>query len=222
MTTTIEEKKKLKIVCISDTHNDHRSIKVPEGDILIHAGDFTAYGNEEHAKDFNEWFGSLPHKHKIVVNGNHENNASFKNKTPTILSGATFLKQSETKVEGLVIFGTEFFWPCPTGNPYFTQIPENTDILICHAPVKGFVDGGNGCPSLLTYVKKIQPKLVVSGHVHSARGQVEEKLNPEQNDKTTTFVNASICGGGDGRTAVHEPIVVEIEINSPKSETATN
>ena len=30
------------IVCISDTHNQHRDLKdMPAGDILIHAGDFT-------------------------------------------------------------------------------------------------------------------------------------------------------------------------------------
>jgi predicted phosphodiesterase len=29
----------MRIVCISDTHSMHRQIEVPEGDLLIHAGD---------------------------------------------------------------------------------------------------------------------------------------------------------------------------------------
>ena len=38
------EKKSLKIVCISDTHGKHRSLKVPDGDVLVHAGDITSKG----------------------------------------------------------------------------------------------------------------------------------------------------------------------------------
>lgn len=34
----------LKVVCISDTHGTHASVQVPDGDILIHAGDFTKVG----------------------------------------------------------------------------------------------------------------------------------------------------------------------------------
>lgn len=29
----------MRLVCISDTHNSHRSLHLPEGDVLIHAGD---------------------------------------------------------------------------------------------------------------------------------------------------------------------------------------
>ena len=35
---------------------------VPEGDILIHAGDFTNYGRREEAEKFNTWLGTLPHR----------------------------------------------------------------------------------------------------------------------------------------------------------------
>ena len=40
----------MKIVCISDTHNLHRGLDLPAGDILIHAGDFTKFGELEHLK----------------------------------------------------------------------------------------------------------------------------------------------------------------------------
>ncbi len=33
------------LVLISDTHRQHREITVPEGDILIHAGDITGHGD---------------------------------------------------------------------------------------------------------------------------------------------------------------------------------
>jgi hypothetical protein len=41
------DKKTLRLVCISDTHNQHRKIKVPDGDVLIHAGDITSKGQKE-------------------------------------------------------------------------------------------------------------------------------------------------------------------------------
>lgn len=47
----------LRVVCVSDTHNAHRDLQLPAGDVLIHAGDFTQFGKEEHASDFNDWLG---------------------------------------------------------------------------------------------------------------------------------------------------------------------
>lgn len=38
----------VRIVAVSDTHNHHRSLQVPDGDILIHAGDFTIHGQTSH------------------------------------------------------------------------------------------------------------------------------------------------------------------------------
>ncbi|KAF6202153.1 hypothetical protein GE061_004551 [Apolygus lucorum] len=65
---------KARIVCMSDTHSltPHIRFKVPDGDIFIHAGDFTRCGLEDEVVEFNNWIGKLPHKHKIVIAGNHE------------------------------------------------------------------------------------------------------------------------------------------------------
>ena len=61
------------IVCISDTHGMHRKIKdLPTGDVLIHAGDLTSKGEEWQIRDLDEWLGTLPHKHKIIICGNHD------------------------------------------------------------------------------------------------------------------------------------------------------
>lgn len=38
---------KKKIICVSDTHGLHRKLDVPDGDILIHAGDIDhAFGTQ--------------------------------------------------------------------------------------------------------------------------------------------------------------------------------
>ena len=61
----------LKIVCISDTHLLHNYLEVPDGDILIHTGDFGHFrrGGEQTAKEFNQWLGSLNHKIKLIIAG---------------------------------------------------------------------------------------------------------------------------------------------------------
>jgi hypothetical protein len=57
----------LTIVCISDTHELHRELDVPDGDILIHAGDFTMFSRSPNAiRDFDAWLGELPHRHKLL------------------------------------------------------------------------------------------------------------------------------------------------------------
>ncbi len=68
--------RRLKIVAISDTHSDFTIFQrmVDEqiqGDIFIHAGDFTRYGREEHFLKFFQALDSLNFTHKAVVAGNH-------------------------------------------------------------------------------------------------------------------------------------------------------
>mmetsp|Transcript_23158 Transcript_23158/g.38971 ORF Transcript_23158/g.38971 Transcript_23158/m.38971 type:complete len:206 (-) Transcript_23158:98-715(-) len=90
----------VRVVCVSDTHGRHADIKVPDGDILIHAGDFTHFGKKKDVIAVNEWLGTLPHKHKIVVNGNHEKNAEWKKDTAKLLSNCSFfLKDSMVTVK---------------------------------------------------------------------------------------------------------------------------
>ena len=50
---------------------------IPDGDVLLHTGDFTykkskGLNQMEQVIQFNDWLGTLPHKHKIVIAGNHD------------------------------------------------------------------------------------------------------------------------------------------------------
>ena len=64
---------KIHIVCISDTHNTHNSQPpVPNGDILIHAGDLTVSGTKHELDDVLSWLESQPHPHKFFIAGNHD------------------------------------------------------------------------------------------------------------------------------------------------------
>ncbi|KAH7135151.1 Metallo-dependent phosphatase-like protein [Dendryphion nanum] len=63
-------KKFIVVVCISDTHNYISSI--PDGDILIHAGDLSQLGTVPELQAQIDWLDSLPHRTKIVIGGNHD------------------------------------------------------------------------------------------------------------------------------------------------------
>jgi len=220
-----------RVVIISDTHNDHRSFeRIPDGDILIHAGDWTCYGKREHATDFNDWLGTLPHKIKIVVNGNHESNTMWKAETGSILSNAIFLKDEVCRIDSLgniflgndsscesndllTIYGTNFYWPMKYGeeNPYFNTIPEDVQILVCHNPALGYVDGGSGCPSMRHVCESLMQReearrlrLVISGHIHKAYGMTRG----EGVCKGVTFVNGSNVSSS--RKIENPPIVIDM------------
>ena len=66
----------MKICCISDTHTYHRDLVIPKCDVLIHAGDLSWKGEEEHLRDFNEWVKELKEEEIIgevvVIGGNHD------------------------------------------------------------------------------------------------------------------------------------------------------
>ncbi|KAF7348583.1 hypothetical protein MVEN_01375900 [Mycena venus] len=59
-----------RFVLISDTHTS--TFDVPDGDVLIHAGDLTHMGTLKEFETTMEWLYALPHPVKIVIAGNHD------------------------------------------------------------------------------------------------------------------------------------------------------
>ncbi|EAW19304.1 putative phosphoesterase [Aspergillus fischeri NRRL 181] len=60
----------IRVVCISDTHNTQPQL--PEGDLLIHAGDLTQSGTQVELEAQIEWLDRQPHRFKVAIAGNHE------------------------------------------------------------------------------------------------------------------------------------------------------
>ncbi|WP_227510304.1 metallophosphoesterase family protein [Marinobacter excellens] len=93
----------MKLVCISDTHSMHRRIpEIPNGDVLVHAGDSLGQGTLENIEDLNDWLGTLPHRHKIVVAGNHD--WAFQETlewAQQALTNAIYLEDSGVEIEGV-------------------------------------------------------------------------------------------------------------------------
>jgi Icc-related predicted phosphoesterase len=205
----------LTIVLISDTHELHREVEVPPGDILIHAGDFTMNSKSaEKLLDFNEWLGELPHAYRVVIPGNHDSIVEDASRR-SLITNATLLINESVEIMGLK------FWGSPTtpllGEAFgvvsdtaraklYSRIPADTDILVTHGPPYGILDqtpGSNrheGCQQLFAAVQRVKPMLHVFGHVHGAYGTYGT------ND--TLFVNAALPGGEFGMK--HRPHVFRL------------
>lgn len=177
-----------RIVAIADTHLYHDDLPaLPDGDILIHAGDLLQRGDLDELERGFEWLERLPHQHKILVAGNHD--VCFE-KTPEraramIPEGIIYLQDEETTLLGLRIYGSpwqpaynEWGFNLPRGEQLaekWALIPSGIDILVTHGPPKGygdreFVPGRGGCEDLLAALDRVRPRLHLYGHIHHAGG----------------------------------------------------
>src|ERR1700742_3917743 len=60
----------IRFICISDNHGG--TFPVPDGDVLLHAGDFTELGQLDEMERVMNWIYALPHPMKIAIGGNHD------------------------------------------------------------------------------------------------------------------------------------------------------
>jgi Icc-related predicted phosphoesterase len=181
------------IAAISDQHGFLPEI--PPCDLLLIAGDICPVTN--HGLDFQErwlrfefrqWLQRSPARKIVFIAGNHD---FVFEQYPAFLPGdypATYLQDSGVEWEGLQIWGTPwqpwfFDWAFNLSERELARkwelIPASTDILVVHGPPRDYGDGvpeaGSirrcGSPSLLERIRRIQPKLVVFGHIHEGRGE---------------------------------------------------
>jgi Icc-related predicted phosphoesterase len=192
----------MKIVAISDTHGLHQSICLPEGDLLIHAGDLSKRGLKTEVEDFLNWFSAQPHRYKVFIAGNHD---FFFEKEDTyviqklIPDNIIYLNDSAAMIEGLKIWGSPiqpWFYDWAFNRQrgadikkHWDLIPADTDILLTHGPAHGILDltmdyRNVGCEELLKKIEAVKPKYHICGHIHEAHGVLEKE--------ETTFINASL------------------------------
>lgn len=142
----------MKVVFISDTHNQHKDLKIPSGDILIHCGDATGMGTMAEIQEFNNWLRRQPHKHKFFIPGNHdklfEKDPKF---AKSLITGAKVLVDKLVEVEGLKIYGSPYQPTFGVGWVFnldrgeaiakkWAQIPSGIDILVTHGPPHNILD----------------------------------------------------------------------------------
>ena len=168
----------VRLVLVSDTHghhlceahgHKHASPSIPDGDVLIHAGDFTSTGREGEVRDFNTWLGALPHQTKIVIAGNHDLTFDLENypelwqrfhhsqqldaaRIKASLSNCIYLEDEECIVQGgLRVYGSpwqprfyDWAFNLDRGGPLLEKwqnVPgDGIDVLVTHGPPVGHGD----------------------------------------------------------------------------------
>lgn len=178
----------MKVVAISDSHCGHYELKMPAGDMLIHAGDFTGMGTRSEILSFCEWLANQPYEHKIVVAGNHELDMELHPHEYIQMfhdAGAVYLMDQTVKISGFTIHGSP--WCNPYGEWAFMRdqshqkaayelIPKEVDILVTHNPPYGILDKNGrglscGSSALLDAILARDIKHHVFGHIHASSGK---------------------------------------------------
>jgi len=109
-----KETQKVRLVIISDTHGYTNNLELPEGDILLHCGDFTKYGKLKEIEHFNTFLARVVHqfKHIIVIAGNHEYSmdVNIKGSKPEeakgLLSNCIYLEDESVILMGIKFYGS--------------------------------------------------------------------------------------------------------------------
>ncbi|KAL3448338.1 Metallo-dependent phosphatase-like protein [Aspergillus insuetus] len=71
----------IRVVCISDTHTLEWT-DIPDGDLLIHAGDLSNDGSAREIQAAVDWLNKLPHPRKVVIGGNHDSYFDIRSRRP--------------------------------------------------------------------------------------------------------------------------------------------
>jgi Icc-related predicted phosphoesterase len=207
-------------------------VNIPEGEILVHAGDALSRGTDKEFRKFINHFKKLPHPYKIYVPGNHdiftEKNEPYV-KSECAANGIIYLNNSGINILGLDFWGSgitprfhNWAWNRDSGicgtsyrpsnpeynpiEPYWDIIPENTDILVTHGPPHGILDvsiySGEHCGC-----KRLLNKVNELKPKYHIFGHIHHWYGT-QKIENTTFVNASICT--EQYKPINKPIVLEI------------
>jgi Icc-related predicted phosphoesterase len=217
----------MKIWHISDTHTYHGLLTVPtDVDMVIFSGDCSnprdPYANEPEVREFLDWFNALPIKHKVFVAGNHDTSIEhgFIHKKEIASSGIVYLENTSAEIEGIKIWGTPYTPEFGFGWAYnkkrdkmdkmWKSIPEGTDIVVSHGPPMGVLDlsynrDGElefcGCSAMKKNMMRLEPKLVLFGHIHNCQGIINAGTMQLSGYKTIYSNGSVVTDGKFGRVS---------------------
>ena len=181
----------MRIVAVADTHLFHEAgYAVPAGDVFVHAGDLCRRGDLDELAVAARWIAGLPHRHKVVVAGNHDWAFARPDQAAAarrLLGAAAYLEDDGVVIDGVRFWGSpwqpEFHgWAfnLPRGAPLaavWARIPAGVDVLITHGPPRGIGDHAGwddarraGCEALRARVAEVAPRLHLFGHIHQDGG----------------------------------------------------
>ena len=217
----------MRLVCVADTHLYEQWLPpVPDGDVLVHAGDMLQHGTMAELERAVRWLRAQPHAHKLVIAGNHDwclsrTPVPARNLLGTVAT-VTYLQDSEVVIDGVRFWGSpwqpEFFdWAfnLPRGEPLAAKwalVPAGIDVLVTHGPPRGYGDrvsrGREGCDDLLTALDRVRPALHLFGHIHEDGGVWTHGPTTIANVTTWDCMRAATVLDYDPRTRTVTPVEV--------------
>jgi Calcineurin-like phosphoesterase superfamily domain len=191
----------MKIIIVSDTHENHEELGVLRGDVLIHCGDsgYGFRGTRGSVDRLDAWFGRQAFELILCIGENHDFELQeISQARDPVFRNALYLEDEAVRFKELTFYGTPWvpelsLWayhlPPNEIREKWERIPQGTDVLITHSPPRGVLDRNRrgkscGCPELLRRVVEVKPRLHCFGHVHASAGILDAH--------GTTFVNASV------------------------------
>jgi Icc-related predicted phosphoesterase len=181
----------MRIVAVADTHLFHDPrYRVPDGDVFVHAGDLCRRGDLDELAVAARWIAALPHRHKVIVAGNHDWAFARPDQAESarrLLGDAAYLEDSGVELDGVRFWGSpwqpafnDWAFNLPRGaalQAVWARIPVGLDVLITHGPPAGvgdhmgWEDGERaGGDELRARVSVVAPRLHLFGHIHQDGG----------------------------------------------------
>lgn len=200
-------------------HHELLTEHIPKNiDVMIHSGDATnvynPLSNFQEMKSFIDWYSRIQIKNKIYIAGNHDTSVERKMITHQDFkdAGIIYLQLEEVIIDGIKFFGSPY---TPTYGDWafmkkrgklhdvYTNIPDDTDVLISHGPPKSMLDlsydrGNNiemcGCKELWNHIYyRPNIKYVLYGHIHSFKDIINTGVRVVNG---VTYSNASVVNDG--------------------------
>lgn len=186
----------MKILQISDTHNQHRQLTdLPAADVIVHCGDFTDNGTEGEVLNFLNWFIELSYPHKIFITGNHDLCLWEAEGIEDLPNNVYFLQDCECEIDGIKFFGLAY-------NHSETLIPNDVDVLITHEPPIMILDESAGIhwgnALLRNKIYEVKLHYHLFGHAHEGYGTFK--------DEHIIFSNGAILD--DNYNSCHKPKLI--------------
>lgn len=204
----------MRIVAISDVHEQWDALDLPAGDLLVVAGDLCERRDESFVAA-DAWFAGVAPRYSMgakYVPGNHDGRImdptqerKYRNLAPHLFDAMLIDKTVE--IDGLTLHAMP--WDFGERDSPESLIPEGLDVLVTHEPPEGILDWSPrarddrlGNRMLRRRVAVVKPRVHLFGHCHMAYGTLESD--------GTLFANVSICGDPKSYySAAHPATIVE-------------
>ncbi|GLC42050.1 hypothetical protein PLESTB_001062700 [Pleodorina starrii] len=203
------------VVSLSDIHGLHLRddvIDVPDGDVLVIAGDIELRSPRD-VSLLERWLATLPHRHKVVGFGNMDL-AAYEAGEGLKLEGACVVVDRVVEVAGLRLLASPWspeycgVWQLEdeaAGQRHWSQLlpPDlEIDVLVTHTPPYGYGDLTRGRhvgdKQLLAAVQALKrpPRLWICGHIHEAVGEHRVPHPASHQPEGILLVNAAVFYAG--------------------------